>query len=251
MSPAVPSPRPAPCAPSAAAVRPVRPDRPVVRARLCRLAATALAIALCACGTLGSSSAPDGSMGFFVTSVGMGRGGDLGGLAGADAHCQKLAASVGEGSREWRAYLSTRAARGVPGVDARSRIGTGPWLNARGDVIAATVAELHGDNNLRKATALDQRGQVVNGRDDVPNRHDILTGSRSDGVVMPGEVDTTCRNWTSSTDGAAMVGHHDRLGSNDSASARSWNSSHLTQGCSPAALAATGGAGLLYCFAAR
>jgi hypothetical protein len=208
-------------------------------------------LSLAACGMFGSTPAPGGGMSFFVTSVGSGKGADLGGLAGADAHCQKLAAAVGAGDREWRAYLSTRATGASPAVNARDRIGKGPWLNAKGDIVALDVAELHTSNNLTKLTALDERGRVVNGRGDTPNMHDILTGSRADGTVMPGDTDTTCRNWTSSTDGAAMVGHHDRMGLDDSAAARSWNASHLTRGCSQQALVGTGGAGLLYCFAAR
>jgi hypothetical protein len=219
--------------------------------RLARCAALAVPLVLAGCGLFGSDSAPGGAMGFFVTSVGVGRGGDLGGLAGADAHCQKLAAAAGGGDREWRAYLSTRATAGAPAVNARDRIGKGPWLNAKGEIIARNVAELHGANNLTKLTALDERGRVVNGAGDSPNLHDILTGSRADGTVMTGDTDTTCRNWTSSTDGAAMVGHHDRRGLDDSAAARSWTTSHLTRGCSQQALASTGGAGLLYCFAVR
>ena len=189
---------------------------------------------------------------FFVTSVGPGSGADLGGLAGADAHCQQLAEAVGAGDHTWRAYLSTQASGGQAAVDARERIGTGPWQNAEGVVIATEVVELHGTNNLDKTTALDERGGVVNGRGDTPNRHDILTGSQPDGTAFPADEDRTCGNWTlSGSEGAAMVGHHDRMGLRDDAPSKSWNSSHPSRGgCSQAALQGTGGDGLFYCFAA-
>lgn len=189
-------------------------------------------------------------MSFFVTSQGPGKGGDLGGLAGADKHCQDLAAAVGAGARTWRAYLSTQ---GDGAVNARDRIGDGPWQNARGVVIAKDVAELHGDNNLTKRTALSEKGEVINGRGDSPNRHDILTGSQADGTPFPAGQDRTCGNWTSSTRGAAMVGHSDRMGLRDDAPSKSWNSSHPSRGqdggCSQADLRSTGGDGLFYCFA--
>jgi len=179
----------------------------------------------------------DESMTFFLTSAGPGNGADLGGLQGADAHCQNLAESVGAGERTWRAYLSTSD------VDARDRIGDGPWYNARGVEVAANVAELHGDNNLTKETQLDEHGEMVNGRGDNPNRHDILTGSNSDGTAS----DATCNDWTSSGEGSARVGHHDRTGGGDDPT--SWNSAHGSRGCSQSNLQGTGGDGLFYCFA--
>ncbi|MNF34790.1 hypothetical protein D3C85_301470 [compost metagenome] len=197
------------------------------------------------------SVAAQAEMTFFVTSTGMGKGADLGGLAGADAHCQQLAEAVGAGGHTWRAYLSASAADGQPAVHARERIGKGPWRNAKGVVVASDVVQLHGDNNLNKDTALDEHGMPVKGRGDQPNMHDILTGSKADGTAFVGDEDLTCANWTSSTTGAAMVGHHDRVGLDDSAPARSWNTSHPTRGgCSNEALASSGGAGLFYCFAA-
>jgi hypothetical protein len=191
-------------------------------------------------------------MTFFVTSVGVGNGGDLGGLAGADAHCQKLATAAGSTGKTWRAYLSTQ---GQGAVNAKDRIGKGPWQNAKGTVIAKDVAELHGVNNLTKQTALSEKGDVINGRGDTPNRHDVLTGSQADGTAFSGTDDRTCKNWTSSTQGAAMVGHSDRTGLDDSAPAKSWNTSHPSRGqgggCTQADLRSTGGDGLLYCFAAN
>lgn len=195
--------------------------------------------------------AQQSSMGFFVTSTGSGKGADFGGLAGADAFCQKLATAAGAGNRTWRAYLSTQSAGGAAAVNAKDRIGTGPWQNAKGVVIAKDVAELHGNNNLTKQTALDEKGAVVNGRGDTPNRHDILTGSQPDGTAFPPGDDKTCGNWTKSGDGSAIVGHHDRTGLDTSPPQVSWNSSHPTRGCSDPALVSTGGAGLLYCFAAN
>ena len=186
----------------------------------------------------------------FVTSVGSGSGADLGGLEGADQHCQELAEAAGAGDHTWRAYLSTQEGDGEPAVNARDRIGTGPWQNAEGVVIASDVEELHGENNLNKETALTEAGEVVNGRGDSPNRHDILTGSQPDGTAFDGSEDRTCSNWTSSGEGAAMVGHHDRQGLRDDAPSRSWNASHPSRGgCSQEALEGTGGAGLFYCFA--
>jgi hypothetical protein len=197
-------------------------------------------------------ASPGAQLGFFVTSTGLGRGADLGGLAGADKHCQALAEDVGAGGRTWRAYLSTSAEGSTPGVNARDRIGTGPWRNARGVVIAENVAQLHQDNRITKDTALTEKGDTVRGRGDTPNMHDVLTGSQADGTAYPaGANDMTCRNWTHSGEGAAMVGHHDRTGLDDSAAAKSWNTSHPTRGCSQDALKATGGAGLFYCFAAN
>jgi hypothetical protein len=192
-------------------------------------------------------------MSFFITSAGPGDGANLGGLEGADRHCQTLATAVGAGDRVWRAYLSTVAGGGQLAVNARDRIGTGPWYNAAGTLIAANVADLHGDyerdrNNLRKPTALNERGEQVNGVGDQPNQHDILTGSDSHGRALLGAANTTtCGNWTSNGEGRAMVGHHDRLGGANA----SWNAVHLSSGCSQANLVATGGAGLYYCFAAN
>ena len=188
------------------------------------------------------------TMGFFVTSSGSGQGADLGGLAGADARCQSLAQAAGAGGRTWRAYLSTS---GAGGVNARDRIGRGPWRNAKGEVIANSVAELHGSNALTLQTALTEKGEPINGRRSTPNTHDVLTGSQPDGTAFAGAEDRTCRNWTySGAEGAAMVGHHDREGLRDDDASKSWNSSHPTRGCGQEALKTTGGAGLFYCFAA-
>ncbi len=188
-------------------------------------------------------------MTFFVTSTGTGKGANFGGLEGADQHCQALAKAVGAGHRPWHAYLSTSPTRESPTVNARDRIGSGPWHNVKGVLIASNVAELHGKNNLNKQTALTEKGAVVTGSGDNPNMHDILTGSKPDGTAFSGDEDMTCGNWTSGGKGHAMVGHHDRKGLGDDAAARSWNSSHRSAGCSLADLKKTGGAGLLYCFA--
>jgi hypothetical protein len=205
-----------------------------------------------------ASMPPDAKeMTFFVTSTGPGKGGDLGGLEGADRHCQSLAKAAGAGDGPWRAYLSTQAPKlADPGfVNARDRIGSGPWQNAKGVVIATTVGQLHSaSSNLTKETALDEKGQLVNGRTDKPNKHDILTGSRPDGSAFPGAPfpDMTCGNWTkSSADGSAMTGHHDRVGPLDAPWASSWNSAHPTLGCSQEKVRPTGGDGLFYCFAAK
>ncbi|HEV2157134.1 lectin [Bradyrhizobium sp.] len=211
----------------------------------------ALAMAL-----LATPSAQAAEMTFFVTSSGPGKGADLGGLEGADAQCQKLAQAGGAGAKTWRAYLSTQAADGKPAVNAKDRIGKGPWQNAKGAVIAKDVADLHGAaNNLTKQTALNEKGEVINGRGDTPNRHDILTGSQPDGSAFAAGDDKTCKNWTSSTQGAAVVGHADRQGLRDDEPSKSWNSSHPSRGpdggCSQADLKSTGGDGLLYCFAAN
>ncbi|HET9488827.1 MAG TPA: lectin [Methylomirabilota bacterium] len=191
-------------------------------------------------------------MNFFITSAGSGKGGDLGGLAGADKTCQVLAAAAGAGGRTWRAYLSTQ---GPGAVNARDRIGTGPWRNAKGVVVAKDLAELHGKNNISKETALTEKGEIVNGRGDRPNMHDILTGSRPDGTAFPPDQDRTCGNWTKSGQGAAMVGHHDRQGLRDDEPSRSWNSSHPSRGadggCSQNDLRSTGGNGFFYCFATK
>ena len=217
-----------------------------------RLALLAVALAPLALGADAQTPAPQPQqMTFFVTSTGLGRGADYGGIAGADAQCQALGQGAGAGQRRWRAYLSTQAAPGTPDVNARDRIGAGPWRNAMGVVVADSIATLHGENNLTKATALTERGAVVNGRGDTPNMHDILTGSQADGTAFAGTEDMTCRNWThSEADGAAMAGHSDRIGLRDDAASRSWNTSHPSRGCGQANLVSTGGAGLLYCFAA-
>jgi len=194
---------------------------------------------------LSGTSAQDATMSFFVTSTGLGKGANLGGLAGADAHCQSLAEAAGSTGKTWHAYLSTKDA------DAKDRIGKGPWVNAKGQKIADDVASLHSDaNNINKETALDEKGNTVNGRGDQPNKHDILTGSNPDGTRI---AEQTCGDWTlDGTDGAAMMGHHDRMGLDDSAAAKSWNSSHASRGgCSQEALKGTGGDGLFYCFAAN
>ena len=199
----------------------------------------------------GRGNQPQQPMSFFVTSSGPGDGANLGGLAGADAHCQMLAAAVGRGDSTWRAYLSQTGGRGSLPVNARSRIGAGPWYNANGQLIAANVADLHGDvqrdrNNIRKPTAVNERGEVVSGAGDDTNQHDILTGSDSRGMALIGRSDvTTCGDWTSNEAGKAMVGHHDRLGGGNA----SWNATHMSNGCSQENLVGTGGAGLFYCFA--
>lgn len=224
-----------------------------VRTLLTSMAAVAL-LASCA------STPSTGPMGFFVTSVGSGKGGDRGGLAGADAHCQRLAAAsgvAGAGGRTWRAYLSAPGSfpsagnPGVASVNARDRIGQGPWFNAKGVLIARDLAHLHDGNALNKDTALDAKGNVISGRGDPVNNHDILTGSRADGTAFAPQTDTTCRAWTSSGEGSAIVGHHDRIGPLPENWARSWNFSHQSAGCSVDALRRTGGAGLFYCFAAN
>jgi len=190
--------------------------------------------------------AQDNSMSFFVTSEGSGNGGDLGGLEGADAHCEALADAVGEGDREWRAYLGTEA-DGGRGVSARTRIGDGPWYNSAGEMVAADIDELHISPNLAGATALDENGDTINGFGAQPNRHDILTGSMADGTAFfPDDDDHTCSNWTSSGEGSANVGHSDRHGGGNT----SWNAAHASRGCSQTDLQGTGGAGLFYCFAA-
>jgi len=184
---------------------------------------------------------------FFVTSMGSGKGGNLGGLAGADAHCQKLAEAEQAGDHTWRAYLSTTATQNEPAVNARDRIGRGPWYNAEGTLIAMDLEELHSaESRINKETAVTQRLDPVNGVGDTPNVHDILTGSRPDGTAFPGSEDLTCGNWTSSGEGRAQVGHHDRAGQGQAAS--SWNSAHSSNGCSQRDLQSTGGAGLFYCF---
>ena len=202
------------------------------------------------------AQAQSANMTFFVTSAGPGKGADLGGLDGADKHCATLAAAAGASAKNWHAYLSTQAADGKPAVNARDRIGKGPWQNSKGVVVAKNIADLHSaSNNLTKQTSLSEKGEVINGRGDTPNRHDALTGSQADGTAFPAGEDRTCKNWTSSTQGAAMLGHIDRIGLRDDDASKSWNSSHPSRGpdggCSQADLKSTGGDGLLYCFAAN
>lgn len=202
-----------------------------------------LATAATLIAAAGAAYSQDAKMGFFVTSVGSGKGADLGGLKGADAHCASLAEAAGVTGKSWAAYLSTSD------TDARDRIGKGPWVNAKGVKIADDVASLHSDaNGITKQTALNEKGEAVNGRGDTPNRHDVLTGSKPDGTKI---ADQTCGDWTmSGAEGAAMMGHHDRTGLDDSAAAKSWNSSHASRGgCGQEALKGTGGDGLFYCFA--
>ncbi len=226
------------------------------------LAAAAGATLLAACAATPLTN-PTGPMSFFITSAGSGKGADLGGLAGADAHCQKLAAGAGATGKTWRAYLSVPgkfptaatatapATPGEPSIHARDRIGNGPWFNAKGALIARDLAHLHNGNTLGKDTALDEKGNVVKGRGDTPNEHDILTGSRADGTAFAPQTDTTCKAWTSSGDGSAIVGHHDRSGPMPENWARSWNFSHQSAGCSQEALVRTGGSGRFYCFASN
>src|SRR5688500_1565947 len=215
-----------------------------------RTVAVFIAVSLAAAATPASRAEQPRAMTFFITSAGPGQGADLGGLAGADAHCQTLAAAAGAGAGTWRAYLSTTPADGKPAMNARDRIGSGPWHNAKGLQVAASVADLHSDNNkLSKENSLNEKGEIVNGRGDSPNRHDILTGSLLDGTASTAAEDTTCRNWTSSGEGSALVGHHDRQGGG--ANPTSWNSAHGSRGCSQANLRGSGGDGLFYCFAAR
>jgi hypothetical protein len=213
-------------------------------------AAISLAV-LAAAGLSGCADTNQNPMTFFVTSAGSGKGADVGGLQGADAHCQKLASAAGAGNRTWRAYLSTASTATTPGVNAIDRIGRGPWRNAKGVVIATDIENLHGlKNNITKQTNLTEKGAVVNGRGDTPNTHDILTGSQRNGLAFPAGSDMTCGNYSQSgSDGTVQVGHSDRQGLTDDDYARSWNSSHASRGCSQQALIGTGGAGLFYCFA--
>jgi len=217
----------------------------------------AVSLAFVALGGCAGTSPQQDGMSFFVTSSGSGKGADLGGIAGADQQCQSLAQAAGAGGRVWHAYLSTSATANAPAVNARDRIGRGPWRNAKGEVIATSVDDLHGEGNkLSKQTALNEKGGMVNGRGDTPNMHDMLTGSQRDGRAFPPGQDMTCSNWTSGGTGAAMLGHHDRQGLRDDDASKSWNSSHPSRaaasgapGCSQEALRGTGGNGLFYCFA--
>jgi hypothetical protein len=209
--------------------------------------------ALMSVGLSGSVHGQQADMSFFITSVGSGKGADLGGLAGADAHCQSLAQAAGAGNKTWRAYLSTNAAAQGGPVNARDRIGAGPWKNAKGVVIAQNVEDLHSDNNkINKETGLSEKGEPTKARGDTPNMHDILTGSQADGRAFPGNLSLTCNNWSVSTpQGSAMLGHHDRQGNADTVHQKSWNAAHMSRGCSQPDLIASGGNGLFYCFAAQ
>jgi hypothetical protein len=210
------------------------------------------ALATVALGVTASAQAQQASMTFFVTSVGKGNGADLGGLEGADAHCMAVARAAGSTQTNWRAYLSTTMPGGDVGINARDRIGRGPWQNAKGVVVAKSVEDLHSDsNNITKQTALTEKGEMVSGRGDAVNMHDILTGSDPQGLFSTAGGDTTCGNWTKSGEGSAIVGHHDRAGLKDTRHMNSWNSSHGSRGCSQDQLKASGGAGLIYCFVAN
>ena len=210
------------------------------------------AVILTTAASTALAQTPAQPMSFFVTSAGAGNGANLGGLEGADKHCQTLAAAAGS-TKTWHAYLSTQAEGGKAAVNARDRIGAGPWVNAKGMKVADNVAHLHGDtldqarlgNNLSRTTVMTEKGETVKGAGDTPNQHDILTGSKPDGTAFPAGEDRTCKNWTSGADGTAMLGHFDRTGGGNT----SWNSAHPSKGCSQPNLVATGGAGLLYCFA--
>jgi hypothetical protein len=211
------------------------------------------AAALVGLGCIGSAQAQTATMSFFVSSVGGGNGADLGGLAGADSHCQALAKTAGSTDTNWRAYLSTTEPGGVAGINARDRIGKGPWQNAKGVVVAKSIEDLHSEaSNINKQTALTEKGEIVSGRGDAVNMHDILTGSDPQGLFSTAGGDTTCGNWAKNgSDGSAIVGHHDRTGLKETRHMHSWNSSHGTRGCSQEALKGTGGAGLIYCFLAN
>jgi hypothetical protein len=202
-------------------------------------------------GWAGASLAQQNNMTFFITSVGSGKGGDLGGIEGADRHCQQLATAAGAGSKTWRAYLSTNSAPAGPGINARDRIGNGPWQNAKGVVIAKDVNDLETNANINKETGLDEKGERIKVRGDTPNMHDMLTGSTMEGRAFPGNLNLTCGNWTSSTFGSAMLGHSDREGIADTVYQHSWQSSHMSRDCTQPGLVATGGNGLFYCFAAQ
>lgn len=217
-----------------------------------RSAAVAAMVFVFAAAATTPAQQPQNAMSFFVTSVGVGNGANLGGLAGADKHCQTLAAAVGS-TKTWHAYLSTQAEGGTAAINARDRIGPGPWFNQKGMKVADTVAQLHGDtleharlgNNLSRTTVFTEKGETIKGAGDTPNAHDMLTGSQADGTAYPPGSDHTCKNWTSNTGDSAQLGHFDRTGGGNT----SWNSAHPSKGCSQPNLVATGGAGLFYCFA--
>jgi hypothetical protein len=202
-------------------------------------------------GSAQAQQAPQApNMTFFVTSAGSGKGGDLGGIAGADAHCQTLAAAVGAGNKAWRAYLSSSETPAVKAVNARDRIGKGPWQNAKGVVVATSVEDLHSANNkLNSDNSLTERGSRIAGFGYTPNYHDIMTGSQADGTAYPGNMNMTCNNWTSSEFGKTVVGHVDRHGGAENEFQHSWNAAHMSRACGQADLIATGGNGLFYCFA--
>jgi len=210
--------------------------------------ASAALLSLAGAGVL---QAQQNTMSFFVTSVGSGKGGDLGGLAGADAHCQALATAAGAGTKTWRAYLSSNTPPGGQATNARDRIGNGPWQNAKGVVIAKDVNDLHTNANINKETLLDEKGERIKVRGDTPNMHDMLTGSTMEGRAFPANLNLTCNNWSSSTFGSAMLGHGDREGIADTIYQHSWVSSHMSRDCTQQGLVATGGNGLYYCFAAQ
>ena len=216
-----------------------------------RVAVSLVLGALAAVAVVPAVAQQANNMTFFVTSVGPGKGGDLGGLDGADQYCASLAQAAGSTGKTWRADLSTQAAGGKPAVNARDRIGKGPWVNAKGVQIASDVENLHSSNMINRDTALDEHGMMVNGRVDTPNKHDMLTGSKQDGTLASDTEDVTCSNWTSSADGqgSAVVGHHDLIG--NTRGVNFWNYSHKTPGCAPQNLQRVGGAGLFYCFAAN
>jgi hypothetical protein len=222
-----------------------------IKSRLSILAAFALASVSWSAELYAQQGSMQKKMGFFVTSAGSGNGADLGGLAGADKLCQSLAQAAGAGKRAWHAYLSTSASGGAKAVNARDRIGHGPWYNAKGVLVARNVEQLHDSSNLTKQTILTEKGDVVNGRGDKPNMHDILTGSDAQGRAFAGDKDTTCGNWTKSGEGSAQVGHSDRQGLREDVAAKSWNHSHPSRGCSQDNLRSTGGNGFFYCFAAK
>jgi hypothetical protein len=210
------------------------------------------AVASTGLGATATLRAQQAGMTFFVSSVGKGNGADLGGLAGADAHCQALAKAAGSTATNWHAYLSTTEPGGTAGVNARERIGKGPWQNAKGVIVAKSVDDLHSDSNsINKQTALTEKGETISGRGDPVNMHDILTGSDPQGMFSTAGGDTTCGNWSKSGEGSAILGHHDRQGLKDTRHMNSWNSSHGSRGCSQDALKSTGGAGLIYCFVAN
>jgi len=224
-----------------------------IRQWMLAVSASSLLVAPVALAQAPQQKGPPPPMSFFVTSVPIGKGANLGGIAGADAYCQRLAAGVNARDRTWHAYLSANAANGQPAVNARDRIGQGPWFNSKGQRVAQNLSDLHGDtleqarvgNTLSKATALTEKGDTPKGFGDNPNQHDILTGSQPDGTAYTDGADHTCKNWTSDSDGTAMLGHFDRTGGPNT----SWNSAHPSRGCSQEQLITTGGAGLLYCFA--
>jgi len=230
-------------------------NKPSIRKAI--IGAASIGVALTCLSISSNALAEDAEMTFFITSTGPGKGGDLGGLEGADKHCTTLAAAAGSKLTNWKAYLSVNAkiertdkgAKVIPGVNARDRIGTGPWVNAKSELIAENIEQLHSDtNNISKEIALDENGKPIKARGDKPNQHDILTGSTPAGEYSTAGGDTTCSGWTSSDKGSAIVGHHDKVGLSKDRHMVSWNSAHGSAGCSAEALPKTGGNGLFYCF---